>query len=100
MVLLATAMLEAGTYIDSGPSGSGSASLVPKLLRGWSKEPGTNCLCMLSYPRISGALETSGYYTAISLCPSSFIGHVQSKMVVLSEESGNEATLILMVFRL
>ena len=36
------------------------------------EEPGTHCLCMLSYPRISGALETSGYYAAISLRPSSY----------------------------
>ena len=47
-------------------------SLVPRLLRGRSKEPGTHCLHMLSYPRISGALETSGYYAAISLHLSSY----------------------------
>ena len=47
-------------------------SLVPRLLRGWSKEPGTHCLRMLSYPRISGTLETSGYYAAISLRLSSY----------------------------
>ena len=47
-------------------------TLVPRLLRGRSKEPGTHCLRMLSYPRISGALETSGYYAAISLRLSSY----------------------------
>ena len=34
-------------------------SFIPRLLRGWSREPGTHWLRMLSYPRISGALETT-----------------------------------------
>ena len=53
-------------------TGMQQTSLVPRLLRGRSKEPGTHCLRMLSYPRISGALETSGYYAAISLRLSSY----------------------------
>ena len=76
-------------------------SLIPRLLRGRSKEPGTHCLRMLSYSRISGALETSGYYTAISLRLSSYYSSLhafQLKMVVLSEESGSEAKPVLMCF--
>ena len=41
-----------------------TSRVIAKLLL--SREPGTHCLCMLSYSRISGALETSGYLTAIS----------------------------------
>ena len=32
---------------------------------GGEVEPGTHCLRMLSYPRNSGGLETSGYYSVI-----------------------------------
>ena len=72
-------------------------SLVPRLLCGRSKEPGTHCLRMLSYPRISGALETSGYYAAISLRLSLYYRSLHAYKVVLSEESGNEAKPVLMV---
>ena len=37
----------------------------PGSLRGRKVEPGTHCLRMLSSPRISGGLETSGYYSVI-----------------------------------
>ena len=37
----------------------------PGPLRGRKFEPGTHCLRMLSPPRISGGLETSGYYSVI-----------------------------------
>ena len=76
-------------------------SLIPRLLHEWSREPGTHCLRMLSYPRISGALETSGYYAAISLRPSLY-NIIRCTRTIedggASEESGNEAKPVLMIF--
>ena len=42
-----------------------SVASCPGSLRGRKVEPGTHCLRMLSSPRISGGLETSGYYSVI-----------------------------------
>ena len=58
---------------------------------------------MLSCSRISGDSETNGFYTTILFLPLLyilFVAHVpiQSKMVVLSQESGNEVKLVLMIF--
>ena len=52
---------------------------------------------MLSYPRISGALETSGNYAAISLHPSSYCTCIIEDGGAL-EESGNDAKPVLMFF--
>ena len=42
-----------------GGGGGGGVSLIPRLLRGRSRWPGTHCLCMLRYPRISEFRNTT-----------------------------------------
>ena len=45
--------------VGTGGGGGGGVSLIPRLLRGRSRWPGTHCLCMLSYPRISEFRNTT-----------------------------------------
>ena len=62
--------------------------------------PGTHCLRMLSYPSISGALETSGYYAAISFRLSSYYRSLHAYNWCFEKSLlKNEAKPVMMAFR-
>ena len=71
--------------------GSMATSLVPRLLRGWSKEPGTHCLRMLNYARILGLWKLTPQYHSLY---HHIIIHC-THTIEVGEESGNEAKLVL-----